>query len=125
MTQNDRRKRRSSDIHEALAYQLEACREDARLDAMVLSDADGLCMAASGAQDTCGEVAAALPILGRKAGDFHGVLLSGLGPIKMMIQRFKVETEELYLCAVGGTDDLAARQIARSMRGVSRILAAV
>jgi hypothetical protein len=120
----DRRRRRSRDVSEALRNQLDACREDAALEAMVLADEDGLCLAAAGPGQTCGELAATVPLLGRKAGDFQGVLLSDRGGKQMMVQRFRIDASELYLCAIGGDDDQRARQIARSMCGVSRILRA-
>jgi hypothetical protein len=121
----ERRRQRSNDVFRALAYQLRACREDANLDALVLSDQDGLCIAAAGPADACDEVAATLPILGRKAGDFSGVLLgAGLGS-PARLQRFSVHGLDFYLCALGGNDELRNRQIARSISGISRILAAV
>ena len=120
----NRRNRRSSEIYQALSYQLRSCREDAQLDAIVLADEDGICLASAGPADTCEGVAATLPILGRKAGDFDGVLLAPSGGLKALVQRFRIDSSELYLCAIGGDDDLRARQIARSITGVSRILAA-
>jgi hypothetical protein len=90
---------------------------------MVLSDEDGLCLAASGPESTCQELAATLPLIGRKAGDFSGVLLAPGGGMSAMVQRFRVDSAELYMCALGGDEDLRARQIARSIRGCARILA--
>ncbi len=90
----------------------------------MLSDEHGLCLAASGPRDTCDEVAAKLPIIGRKAGDFQGVLLTPQGGFLAMLQRFFVDESELYLCAIGGDENLRARQIARSISGVARILSA-
>ena len=120
----DRRVRRSNHTHEALGFQMEACREDASLEAMLISDDDGLCMAASGPSRTCEEVAAALPLLGRKAGDFAGVLLAEWGPARVVMQRLLIEDSPMYVCAIGDDRDLCARQIARSIGGVTRILAA-
>ena len=119
----DRRRQRSNDVQQALGLQLQACLEDAHLDAMILSDDTGLCMAASGEEQTCGEIAAAAPIIGRNAGDFAGVLLGDRRGLEMNIQRFRLDEAILYMCAVGGSDDLRARQIARSIRGCARILA--
>jgi hypothetical protein len=119
----DRRRIRSSEMFQALGYQLRACRDDAGLEAMILSDEDGLTLAAAGAADTCDEVAATVPMLGRKAGDFNGVLLAGRGQVAAQVQRFRIDATELYMCAVGGTDELRARQIARGIRGCARILA--
>jgi len=119
----DRRYKRSSEIFQALGHQLKACWEDGSLDGLVLSDEDGLCLAAAGPADTCGEVAATLPMLGRKAGDFKGILLADRGGVSAMVQRFRVEDTELYMCALGGDEDRQARQIARSISGCARILA--
>ncbi len=119
----DRRRKRSSEIFQALGYQLRTCWEDGRLEGLVLSDEDGLCLAAAGPADTCGEVAATLPILGRKAGDFKGVLLAERGGVSALVQRFRVDDAELYMCALGGDEDGQVRQIARSISGCARILA--
>lgn len=119
----DRRHKRSSEIFQALGYQLKTCREDGKLHGLVLSDEDGLCLAAAGPADTCGEVAATLPLLGRKAGDFKGVLLGDQGGVSAMVQRFRVDDAELYMCALGGDEDRQTRQIARSINGCARILA--
>jgi hypothetical protein len=121
-SKHDRRQRRSLDTTQALALQLRACCEDARLDAMVLADEDGLCLAAAGPETTCQEVAATLPVLGRKAGDFTGVLLAAGRALETMVHRFRCDESSLYLCAIGGDESLRARQIARSIGGVTRIL---
>lgn len=121
----DRRRRRSHDAFEAIGFQLQACTEDAGLDAMVVADEDGLCLAAAGPADRCGEIAAHLPILGRQPGGFRGVLLADDGGIPADVQRFLIDGSELYVCAIGGDEDLRARQIARSIRGCARILASV
>lgn len=119
----DRRRKRSSEIFQALSHQLKVCWEDGRLQGLVLSDEDGLCLAAAGSAETCGEVAATLPMLGRKAGDFKGVLLADETGVSAMVQRFRVDDAELYMCALGGDEAGQARQIARSITGCARILA--
>jgi len=121
----ERRSHRSDEIFQALGLQLQACWEDAGLHAILLSDDDGLCLAFAGPRETCDELAARLPILGRKVGDFQGVLLhDGIG-LDALVQRFRVEAAgQLYMCALGGSDELRTRQIARSINGCARILAA-
>lgn len=95
------------------------------MDALLLADADGLCVLAAGFTDTCEEVAARLPLLGRKAGDFHGVLLGDHGGTEVMVRRFNAGGGELFACAVGGrTEETTAEQLDRSVAGVTRILAA-
>ncbi len=120
----ERRHRRTEDVMEALHYQLDACREDAELTAMVVADDYGMCLASSGAHMTCSEIAARLPMLGRKAGDFEGVLLSAAGGVPVTMKRIRVEGAELYACAVGGGDHArSAAQLERAEIGVRRILA--
>src|SRR5438105_2035085 len=65
MSKKERRLRRTSEVSRALLYQLEACRASAGLEAVVVSDDAGLCLASAGEPATCEEVAARMPILGR------------------------------------------------------------
>ena len=120
----DRRVRRAHDVARALQFQLDSCRTGGRLDAMVVSDDTGLCLAATGERETCEEIAAGLPMLGQKAGDFDGVLLWNGGGGTVKVRRFRVAESELYVCAVGGEDRRARYELARSISGVTRILAA-
>src|SRR5262245_54437619 len=119
-----RRVRRSDDVLTALTYQLEACRKEAKLEAIVVSDASGLCVASTGKQETCEEVAARLPIIGRNAPDFGGILLSGAKGLKMVVRTFTVEGAPLYACAIGKPHARIERSLARGIQGVTRILAA-
>ena len=96
----ERRHRRSDNTTLALHYQLEACRQAARLEGLVLSDEDGFCLAASGDPQACHEVAAQLPFIGRKVGEFEGVLLGTEGGWKIRMQRFGVTGGQLFLCAI-------------------------
>jgi hypothetical protein len=119
---SDRRHRRTEDVLEALHLQLDACREDAELTAMVIADEHGMCLASSGSLHTCSEIAARLPILSRKAGNFEGVLLGRKGPMPAAMKRFVFEGNELYACAVGGNPDRHAAELSRAETGVRRIL---
>ncbi|MBT8496180.1 MAG: hypothetical protein KJO07_24255 [Deltaproteobacteria bacterium] len=118
----ERRSRRSRNTSEALYLQLDACREDSKLEAIVLSDEDGLCLAAAGERDTCDEIAANLPFVGAKAPNFEGVLFSPTKAWKVGVRRFEVLGTELYLCVAGGRDDNRDRELSRSLGGVARIL---
>lgn len=120
----DRRRHRTAEVIEALHMQLDACRKDAQLTALVIADDTGMCLAASGAPGTCAEVAARLPLLGRKAGDYEGVLTGLRGAIPMALKRFRVAGASLYACAVGGDATSHARELTRAELGVRRILAA-
>ena len=117
----DKRKRRSENTTLALHYQLEHSRAAARLDGMVLSDQDGFCLAASGDPEACQEVAARLPMIGRKVPEFQGVLFSAESGWQIRMETIQVGGSELYLCAIGNQPD-AERVMSRSEFGVRRIL---
>ena len=60
---SERRHRRSGCLADALRLQLEACREDEGLAAIVVSDDLGFCVAHSGGDGSHDELAARLPML--------------------------------------------------------------
>ena len=60
---SERRHRRSGCLADALRLQLEACREDEGLAAIVVSDEHGFCVAHSGGDGSHDELAARLPML--------------------------------------------------------------
>lgn len=60
---SERRHRRSGCLADALRLQLEACREDEGLAAIVVSDEIGFCVAHAGGDGSHEEVAARLPML--------------------------------------------------------------
>lgn len=121
MAKLERRHRRSDNTSEALRLQLEECRKAANLEAFVLSDEDGLCLAASGDETACGEVAARLPLLGRKVKHFDGVLLAPNRGWQVRMERFEVSGSELYM-AVIGSSEARDRELHRSIGGAMRIL---
>jgi len=118
----ERRRRRAQDPTGALRHQLDACREDAALQAIMVSDDAGVCLAASGPAGTCDEIAARLPMIGRGGDDFAGILLCAQGGWSVQVKKFHVGSAELYACTVGGKARPAARQLARSVSGAARIL---
>ena len=118
----ERRVKRADDVAKALQYQLDACRSAAHAPAMVISDEHGLCLAAAGPRETCDEVAAELPLIGRKTREFEGVLLATGGGRRITMQRFDVRGDELYVGVIEGDESRIPAQLARSISGVSRIL---
>jgi hypothetical protein len=124
MPTRERRKSRSPFTLEALRLQLEACRRAAELDGMVVSDEDGLLIAAAGDAEACDEIAARLPLIGQRTEEFHGVLLSAENGWKVQMRRFQVGTSELYLAAIGGEEQRRKRVFKRAVGGAARILAA-
>ena len=123
MIKRERRRFRSSNPTLALTYQLDVARRAADADAMVLSDEHGMCVAQAGDADSCWEVAARLPILSRKAGDFEGVLLDAGRQIMVAMRRVMVSGTELYLAILGATESRVTPVMDRSAAGVARILA--
>jgi hypothetical protein len=119
----DRRRRRSEDMIEALQLQLEACREEADLEAMLVGDEDGLCVAWAG-DPGCEEVAAHMASVNYKIENFEGVVIAPDRKWSVQMRRFAAEGSQLYVCAVGGGGERRASQIHRSIGGVTRILAA-
>lgn len=91
---------------------------------MVLADDCGLALAASGDAEGCDEVAARLAVIGRKVGEFAGVLFSGEGAWQVSMRRFAVAGSELYMCAIGAGVGPRDTPIEASIGGCARILAA-
>jgi hypothetical protein len=118
----ERRRRRSENTTLALHYQLDSTRKSARLEGLVLSDADGFCLASSGDPEACQEVAARLPFIGRKVSEFEGVLLGCESGWRIRMKRMAVAGAELYLCAIGNQTAADANDMSRTSGGVRRIL---
>ena len=121
MSKIERRHNRSANTTRALCFQLTASLKKAALTGFVLTDDDGVCLAAAGDSHACDEIAAHLPLMGRKVGEFEGMLFGPAVQWDIQMRRFEVEGSELYLCAIGGSE---ARndQMKRSIDGVARIL---
>lgn len=112
---------------QSLRYQLAACCEDGKIEAMVVADEDGLPLAASGDAYACDEVAARMVLVGARIRQFDGVIFGPGGPQhqwNVQMQRVEVGGAELLVCVVGGTPDARRAQIARGAAGAVRILAA-
>jgi hypothetical protein len=120
----ERRRRRASTATQALRYQLAACCEDGRIEAMVVADGDGLPLASSGDTSACDEVAARIVLVGQRIKEFNGVLLGPGQRWDVQMTKIEIEGSELLVCAVGGTAAARRRQIKRGAQGTLRILAA-
>lgn len=118
----ERRRRRADSITLALTYQLDACCQDGRIQAMVVADGDGLPLAASGDAFACDEVAARMVHVGAKIREFNGTLLGGGARWDVQMKKVNVDGSELLVCAVGGTPEQRQKQIARGAEGALRIL---
>ena len=120
----ERRHRRAETTTEALRYQLAACCEDGRIQAMVVADGDGLPLASSGDTFACDEVAARMVLVGPRIKSFDGVLLGPGHKWDVQMVKVRVDGSELLVCAVGGSAEARKRQIKRGAEGAVRILAA-
>ena len=104
---SERRRHRSERLADALQLQLEACREDERLAAIVVSDELGFCVAHTGAGGNHEELAAWLPMLAdpvqREALEDDP---SGVRPPRaaLTVTTFSIADGTLHACAVKGPD---------------------
>jgi hypothetical protein len=128
----ERRNRRSGCLADALRLQLEACREDEGLAAIVVSDELGFCVAHSGGDGNHDELAARLPMLADPAqrwslDDDDG----GLQPPRaaLAVTTFSIPGAKLHACAVKEPDAATATRagdaevLARVASGFTRLLA--
>ena len=129
----ERRHRRSGCLADALRLQLEACREDEGLAAIVVSDELGFRVAHSGGDGSHDELAARLPMLADPAqrrfldDDDDG----GLHPPRaaLAVTTFSIEGARLHACAVKERDAATetsagdAEALARVASGFTRLLA--
>jgi hypothetical protein len=121
---HERRRRRGTSVTEALTYQLAACCQDGRIDAMVVADGDGLPLASSGDTFACDEVAARMVLVGSRIREFNGTLLGAGARYDVQMVKVDVAGSELLVCAVGGSPAARTREIRRGAAGAVRILAA-
>ena len=129
---SERRRRRSGCLADALRLQLEACREDEGLAAIVVSDELGFCVAHSGGDGSHDELAARLPMLAdpaqrRYLDDDDG----GLQPPRaaLAVTTFSIAGARLHACVVKEpeaateTSAAGAETLARVATGFTRLLA--
>jgi hypothetical protein len=129
---SERRRRRSGCLADALRLQLEACRQDEGLAAIVVSDELGFCVAHAGGDGSHDELAARLPMLADPAqraslDDDDG----GLQPpgAALAIATFSIPGARLHACAVKEPDAATAPSagdadvLARVASAFTRLLA--
>ena len=127
----ERRLRRSGCVADALRLQLEACREDAGLEALVVSDELGFCVAHAGGDGRHEELAARLPLLADPAQ--HWSLEDDEVEFRpsrtaLAVTTFSMAGARFYLCSVGkpgaaaGTTAAGTQALARVASGFTRLL---
>ena len=127
----EQRRRRSGCLADALRLQLEACREDEGLAAIVVSDDLGFCVAHSGGDGSHDELAARLPMLAdpaqRSSFDDDDEEIQPAGAT-LAIATFSAAGATLHACAVTKPDAATetsaggAEVLARVARGFTRLL---
>ncbi len=121
----ERRHRRAETATQALEYQLDACCETGRIEAMVVADGDGLPLASSGDTFACDEVAARMVLVGPRIQSFDGTLLGSGHKWDVQMMKVTVDGSELLVCAVGGSPEARDREMRRGADGALRILSSV
>ena len=118
----DRRKNRSNNLHDAIAYKLAASVDRANFSAMVLSDANGCVVAKVGDDDICEQMAALSPGLATNNRAWHGPMDLESGTIRMTVAPICIKDMPFYLAASGGDHGhLITREMIWSGMGVGRI----
>ena len=129
---HERRNRRSGCLADALRLQLEACREDEGLAAIVVSDELGFCVAHSGGDGSHDQLAARLPMLADPAQrQFLSDDDDDLQPARatLTVATFSIEGARLHACAVKEPDAATetsaggGESLARVASGFTRLLA--
>ena len=132
---SERRSRRTDCLADALRFQLDACREAEGLDAIVVSDELGFCVAHSGGDGAHSELAAQLPIWAAPQPPVDANADRPLQEIwrPLVVSTFSAAGTTLHVCAVGvssarrGSAGAAAAPglavLERVASGFSRLLA--
>ena len=130
---SERRRRRNGRLADALRLQLEACREDEGLAAIVVADELGFCVAHSGGDGNHDELAARLPMLADPAqrwpvdDDDAGELQPPRAALS--VATFSIEGARLHACVVKETATATESSaggdeaLARVASGFTRLLA--
>lgn len=127
----ERRNLRSGCLADALRLQLETCRAREGLEAIVVSDELGFCVAHAGGDGTHDELAAQLPMLAQSGGQMiPGAEHEGWPPAPeaLTVTTFPVGDAMLHACAIaaparGTTDADSEAVLARVASGFTRLLA--
>ena len=90
---------------------------------MVIADDQGLPLASSGDAHACDEVAARMGVVAHRVREFSGTLLGPGAAWNVEMRKIEIDGADLLVCAVGGSAQARADQVARSAEGALRILA--
>lgn len=127
-SQDDRRRRRSSDPLVALHYQLSSARSRGDLDAIVVADPSGVVVAGAGSWPVCEELAAYAPLLAD--GEWSSMSTQVSSRVEALRREVDVRTvsiagQDVLLCARHKhRDPQVAEYVDAAARGITRILTA-
>lgn len=116
----ERRVRRSEERGNALCHQLERTRKRGKLEALALTDRNGLLMAWAGESEVCEELGAVAPLIARGA---PVSLETYADEEEVTVRAIECFGEPLFLASIGGNMSRDA-VLAHSARGIRRILTA-
>ena len=117
----ERRRRRSQECNTALRFQLENTMKRGGLEAVCLSDGDGLLMAWAGEEELCAELGAVAPLLAHcPTGSLQ---VSGIRGEKVLVEAVDCFGQQLYLASIGGRRGTEA-VLRHGLVGICRILTA-
>jgi hypothetical protein len=120
----ERRVKRSHNLHEALKLQLAASLERAHFNSIILAEDQGFAVAGAGKVMEDEEIAALAPSLVPGKTVWQGKIAIDNGPEKMVtITPVQTDVGNLYLCGVGGESSRIIAELLLSGKGVNRILA--
>lgn len=113
----ERRIRRSDDPMTALHYQLAFARQEAELEAIVLSDSSGCLVAGAGAWPVCEELAAFAPLIA------HGTSAPEASRLAKLAEHaeshaFSIDGAEVFLCARGAAQSALMMRVAAGCRRI-------
>ncbi|MBN2343634.1 MAG: hypothetical protein JXX29_19325 [Deltaproteobacteria bacterium] len=120
----ERRTKRSHNVHEALELQLEAIATRASFNSVILAEHQGIPVAGAGKVFEDEEIAALAPRLvpGKKL--WQGKVSIDNGPEKQVtIAPIKTDVGDLFICGVGGQSSKVLAELLVGSKGVNRILA--
>lgn len=117
----NRRFRRSDECGTALRFQLESVQQQASINALALSDRQGLLIAWAGEDDLCEELGAMAPIVAQCP--LGSLSVTGFDGQEVLVRSINYFGQPLYLASMGG-DSGVERLITHSIAGIQRILTA-
>ncbi len=117
----ERRVNRSDECSTALRFQLESTLKRGDLEAVSLSNSEGLLVAWAGEDELCEELAAMAPIMAHCPSG--SLMVSGIEGEQVSVRAIDCFGQQLYLASLGG--DVASDSLLNhSARGIHRILTA-